>query len=237
MLRLVDLPDELLLQVIGRFQLWDLQNLSLTCARLRRVSYDLLEKHKTLKRRYHRLDDPQHTSLGGWLDLLLKVLKQEIPAEYVEQVDITQAFWYWHELPIYNLRDSSIPCSEADMTLVVDAIMSSQWIRKDDACGISAAARNRQEFISEVRQGDQDNLLAVLLPLLPNLKSLAIRPTNTAGPGMPLGSVLGIVKQVGLVWMANDRLDPVSRPLPKVPFQKLEHVEYINEAVLPGVST
>lgn len=198
MASLVQLPNELSSDVLKYLWLQDLQNISLTCKHLRQVSHQPLTAHIDLKRRYWRLDDRITGNVArgpcGWLTPLVALLKGEIDPSYVEVANIKFASWKWHELPsVFGGKPTHKPYQDTDMDLVIKAAESSPWITDWDACGPRANAKDRPHFIREIYEGDQDNILAILIPLLPNLKRLSLpggRDSNW------LGSVTGVVARI-----------------------------------------
>lgn len=231
----LDLPDELILSVLSHFLIDDLQNVSLACRRLNVVAHSLVQHHVNLKRMYHRINDPFQNSPSGWLQPLVGLLKDEFPASYVEQLLIAQCEWYYADLPAYDdfersqLERRPNPFTEDDMKLVAAATAASPWITSHDACGRMANAKTSDEFLKEVREGDQDNILAVLVPLLPNLSRLYL-PKEIDSDGIPMGSLIGVVGRIACAYAARG-----SDSVADLPLQHLEHIECTRVGVYPYV--
>lgn len=216
------LPDELLLEVISYFLLDDLQSLAVTNRYFRNLSQNQLERHKQLKRKYYKLDDDAQQHPTGWLTPLLALLKDDYPPSYTEVVRIERPAWYWHELPYFEQEEhqhdtpgQQTSSWENDMKLVIKAVESSPWIPESEPCGPRTNAKNRAHFIAEIREGDQDNILAILLPLLPNLQRLQL-PAGRRHEG--LGSVPGVVSQIA---RATDAAISAGEPIDDLPLSKL----------------
>lgn len=189
MTRLTDLPEELLLQLAPFFYLDDLRSISLTCSTLNKAVYKRLQYHVNLKRQYNSISDRSWTAQQhrlGWFDVLAELLRHDFPAEYVTRLRITSCPWYWGEL--YSLSsltsaETRRPYKEDDMNIVVRAALSSPWIYRNGTkpCGGASNAQDMSQFVTEVKEGDMDNILAILLPLLPDLEHIDL------GPGVDQG--------------------------------------------------
>lgn len=181
---LTQLPDELLLSLSEFFLYHDLSAISLTCRRLNQIVFERLQLHKSLKRKFTTVDDTQWSSTDlqlGWFDVLARLLKSSFPPEYVNNLRITHCPWYWNELSTlahWDSRSTSKPWREDDMNVVVRAALSSPWIYRDGSipCGGRSAALNMSDFVREIKEGDMDNILAILMPSLPYLTSLELAP-------------------------------------------------------------
>ena len=187
------LPDELLLYLAEYFLYDDLTALALTSRKLNRGVHGRLQHHKLLKRQYTIICDRSWRASNlrlGWFDILARLLKQSFPAEYVSTVRLTNCPWYWRELSTFLLEEDADsenesangfvkkPWQNEDMTMVIRAALSSPWIYRDGShpCGPRSAAINMSEFVREVKEGDMDNILAILLPLLPDLERFELAP-------------------------------------------------------------
>lgn len=183
---LSQLPDELLLYLSEHLLYHDLAALSLTSQKLNQIVFGRLQHHRSLKRQYTNLDDhswPYSIHRLGWFDVLARLLRESYPPEYVNSVRITHCPWYWDQLAtLANCNPESLdvrkPYQEEDMNVVVRAALSSPWIYRDGSspCGGRSAALNMSDFVREIKEGDMDNILAILLPLLPNLERIELAP-------------------------------------------------------------
>ena len=275
--QLTRLPQELLLQLSEYFFYDDLAALSLTCRPLNKAVYGRLQLHKSLKTQFHTIRDrswgPANRPLG-WFDVLAQLLRRSFPAEYVSTLRLTACPWFWRELQTFkNIHPESVrarsPWSEADMNLVVRAALSSPWIYRNGSspCGGKSAARNMSEFVQECKEGDMDNILAILLPLLPNLERIELAPgvddtvleADQPSPRcnaydfiprssfpltlcIGLGSVPGVISRI-----ASSLLDPsrkhellrIQNPLPYVALRNLRTVCFDFSAIqdMPWAAT
>ena len=214
---ILQLPDELLLQVQSHFFLADLQNFSGVCRRFSSVAYRRCEEHRALSRKYRRLDACEEPF--GWFSHLVTVLRNDEIAPYVKELHIPNCEWYWDELPA---RDGSITPSAEDFELVSRAARESQWISEKDACGRRAAATNMDHFLQEIGEGDQDNVLAVLVPLLPNLRKIEL-PAQRYG-GLKMGSLPGVMGRIAIATHAAEQIFSDE----ELPMRSLEEVVGLN---------
>ena len=179
-----DLPEEILIHISTFFFFQDLISLSLTSRRLNKAVHARLRTHLELKKRYHNISDQRWNKEGptlGWFDILAALLSQKFPPEYVHSLKFTGCPWYWNELstlPHLTASPTEAPYNETDMNVVVKSALNSPWIYRDGSkpCGGTSNAADMSEFVAEVKQGDMDNILAILLPLLPNLERIELVP-------------------------------------------------------------
>lgn len=189
---LYDLPEELLLQISNFLFVEDLAALSLTCRLLNNVAHPRLQHHVALKRKYNRLSDKSWSAEShalGWFGILAELLRREFPPEYVTSLKLTDCPWYWNEMPhLTHLSQDELksPYNNGDMDLAVRAALNSPWIFRDGTkpCGASSNASNMSVFVAEMKEGDMDNVLAVLLPLLPGLEHIELAPEEVDDDGI-----------------------------------------------------
>lgn len=148
-----DLSAELIHEISAHLLFPHLEDFAASRLCFARVTQSRLRKHQQLHRRYNVLDGPGADEPLGWFGILCKVLKQEIPVEYIEELKIHNGEWYFNELPAW--KEGTEP-EEGDMKLVERAAKDSPWITENDACGPGANARNMTHFLEEIREGDQD---------------------------------------------------------------------------------
>ena len=186
-----DLPDELLLEVSSFLFLPDLLAFAKARLRFSLIAHSRLAHHVSLKQQYRRLEGYGSDEPRGWIGILIKVLRNEIPPEYIEEVAILRAEWYFREIP--NGRGEKISLEENE--LIASAARScAPWITEHDACGPGAEARDMKHFLTEINEGDQDNALAILLPMLPNVHTLILCAGDRGI--IEMGSLPGVVRRI-----------------------------------------
>lgn len=214
---MLQLPDELLLEVQSYFYLEDLERFNLVCRRFAAVSYRRCQQHRALRSKYRRLtalDEP-----FGWLVHLLAVLRNYDVQHYIEEIHIPTCEEYWDDI---KANSKNLLPSDADIRLVKQAARDSPWISKKDACGPGCAANTFEDFLREIDEGDQDNILAILVPLLPNLRKLEL-PARRHG-GLPMGSLPGVVKRIAKATHAAEHFPTESG----LPLTKLDEIVGLN---------
>ena len=195
MIRLVNLPEEILSQISSLLYVEELIALSLTSRLLYRVIQPRLRHHVALKRKYHTVSDRnwiEDSHLLGWFSVLAELLREDGLHNYVTKIKLSNCPWYWNELPRLaksSRHETQKPYTEEDMTLVVRAALNSPWIYRNGTkpCGYQSNAATISQFVAEVQEGDMDNILAILLPLLPKLEHIELGQGNEADEGQTSG--------------------------------------------------
>ncbi|KAL9086641.1 MAG: hypothetical protein Q9159_004050 [Coniocarpon cinnabarinum] len=246
---------ELLLYISEHLLYDDLFAIALTSRKLNRIVSNRFQHHSTLKRRYGNICDRVWSTSElrlGWFDVLTRLLKGLFPVEYVRTVRITCCPWYFYEMPTFagvdpRSAEAQQPWDPTDIVLATQAAKASPWIYKDGSkpCGPKSAAQDMEDFDRELKEGDMDNVLAILLPLLTNVERLELAPGMDGAveeEDERMGSVPGIVERV-----ANGALDPsrkhelhrMQNPAPYNAFQNLHYLLYDFSAVqdLPHITT
>lgn len=177
---LSSLAPELLLEIADYLLLPDLHSFVHTRLCFSRTLQPPFRYHHALKQRYRALDGPPDDEPLGWMGVLLKVLRGELPASYIEEVKINTVEWYWNELKAWR---AGTQLNAADYRLVETQARRSPWIHESDACGPLAKARSMQEFLLEVREGDQD-VSRVRLDI-PHSKANNLRSEHSSHPSTP----------------------------------------------------
>lgn len=144
-------PNEIILEILGHILPADFEHFAQTSIHIRTLSQGLLQKHRNLIRRHQGFFVAKDS--GVVQALLGEVLLDPYIGHYVRKFEIR------------FMRESRE--IEPHMHLLSEAFSNSKYL-----------AGNRpslQEARALIQLGDDDVLLALLLPLLPNLASLTIR--------------------------------------------------------------
>lgn len=164
------LPEEILLDIIQYLYLPKLETLSLVCRRLRDVCAESLYNGQEIARNKFkelRLD----SQLYEYHEFLIGILKHEINPNYVKRFDCGGA----DERTPFDSEDEAIHVAlfigwtPRDIQLVKTAISYSPWL-KDIV--------SPDELIASMLNGNEDSVLALLVPMLKNL-CFFVPPANS----------------------------------------------------------
>lgn len=164
------LPDELLLRILSFVPQQDLESLANASLRWHRVSRNRLQEHKRFRAQYRVVNFETQPECHRFLS---KALLTDI-AFYVEEVHLQtmEGGYGWkdlYEIPVDNLL------------LFRSAMESSPYIENGDV----------SVWMDELEYGDEDPVMAILLPLLPNLHTLTLASTCQGGEMDFLSDVVG----------------------------------------------
>ncbi|KAI9659715.1 MAG: hypothetical protein M1831_003613 [Alyxoria varia] len=164
---LLELPNELLFEISSYLILPELQNFSNARLQFTRIARKRLELHVQLKKKWRCLERQSFVHRMTWHPILRDVVKQDFPIEYIEEVRTGSVQIGRERNPVFvNPEDRE------DLELIRKAVSESSWIRDTPpSFGLRV-----DHFVYCIEYGCQDHALAVLLPLLPNLRRLAIPP-------------------------------------------------------------
>ncbi len=165
MARFLDFPDELILGVISFIPPEDLENFAQTCSRVHSVAGPALEKHRLRIRQYSTLKNKGFRTIAKTLKEVL--VNPEI-GRYIWNVSLDYIGG--------SQRNLNPKYSAEDLELFVGASTSSELLQPGDWVPLAHC----KDFIE---RGNEDTLLAILLPLLPNLRSLEFPRVSHNGDG------------------------------------------------------
>ena len=152
-LTLLDLPFEVIHQISLHLVLPELTHFASSRLRVSQITQKRLREHYRLRRRYRVVNGPGADEPLGWMGILTKVLRRQLPAEYIHELKIPNGEWYYQDLPAWT---EGTQLAEEDFKIVEKAAKESPWITEHDACGPGANASNLGHFMEEIREGDQD---------------------------------------------------------------------------------
>lgn len=156
MARFSDIPAELILDIIAFVQLEDLENFAQSCQRCQIIASPALKKHRLLIRQYSTIKDVEARTISKTLK---QVLMNPQTGRYIRNITLNHVRdpkWF-----SYNAG-----YSVEDLQLFVAASRNSSFLSPPGEAPLS--------YRSVIERGDEDILLAILLPLLPNLTSLSL---------------------------------------------------------------
>jgi len=170
------LPVEIWYNIAEELDLPDLLNLALSCLRLGTLCSKAVDNY--LKKKLRRVE------LGGRgrrefaaHSFLLRVLRGQFPPSYIEELDCDEDYWndedledlenmiehYRKQFPFYE----KMPLTPADNDLIRRAVNDSPWIYESEV----------EDYIYQVRLGNEGAVFCILLPLLTELRLLSL-PTD-----------------------------------------------------------
>ncbi len=168
------LPNELFYHVLDEIKPHDLVNFSLSCKVLYSMAARRLAEHKVMRKTYKRIENNRGPfSECQFSELLHHILINSHKAEYVEQISIEN--WYLRffrpgedtenmDVEEYDEYYSPYPYSESKMKAFENAVKKSE----------SIPSEAKEHWISRLNDGDENPVLALLLPRLHYLTSLKI---------------------------------------------------------------
>lgn len=204
MANLLDLPDELLLLVMSQTRLPDLFNFASTCTRLSSVCSARISTEKVLRDASRCL--PIERFGIAWHDVLLDVINDNTPAEYVEEVFVEDATTRW--TPSFD--------EPSNQALLLDWITDEKWLSE----------REKQTIVDDelTITGDESNmdgLITAMLLHLPNLRTLDI-PSACWG-GIAAEILPNVVSRIAAAEAARTKA-PDRPTTSDLPFSKLRKI-------------
>ena len=171
MARFSDLPNEITRLILGFVQLEDLENFAQTSKIVSIVAKPFLEEHRRLIRRYNKFcnkaDSGQFRdgiTRGPVPALLREVLANPRIARYVRHIRLDT---------LVDVSDPS-PLDDVDSDEVFELYSQSVDLFTDAASQSELIACQPAAYETMLEEGSEAFLLAILLPLLPNLTSMSI---------------------------------------------------------------
>ena len=161
-----DFPRELILTVIPFILPEDLENFAQSCQRFRSLADSALQKHRLLIRQHHttKIEGGRRIS-----KILKEVLVNPEIGRYIRDLSLNYIL-----SSTSNHKFLHHKYSAEDLDLLVAASIESEFLSPRGQTPVACY----RDFIE---QGNEDILLAILLPLLPNLRSLRIPPVSYGG--------------------------------------------------------
>ena len=163
----LSLPNELICEILKLIQPEDLENFAQTSRNVYSLAVPFLTAHRALIRKYHTLRN--NTSPRSITDLLSQILANPCIGSYVRKVELSQ-------LELRPLSDSKVVYTKEELEIFTTAALDSECLQKP----LEEEILDERDFYSqEIQVGNDDILLAILLPLLPNLVALSAEPPPT----------------------------------------------------------
>lgn len=172
MARFGDLSNEIVLLISNFVQPPDLDSFYLTSKRIRELNESNIELHLAMKRWYQEII---HTEIGGfpyphtgtWAQLLTIAVSSPWMAAHVEDVDIRGWHSRWStRVSLAEIEDTrkNDTLSKRGQDVFATAIEQSKYVPNAESSNWSDG----------IKTGCEDNILSLLLEVLPNLSNLAL---------------------------------------------------------------
>lgn len=162
------IPNELILQIWSHvLEPKDVERFALVSKKI--LALAPLQEHHRLKDQFSTLHFEDENDRRGSppANFLADILINPRPALYVNKIWIKYWKIQWDHLPNVSsnmVTDHHLPYSQNSMQLFEEAVKTSAFIPEPEIA----------EWISELHQGDERNILALIISLLPNLKSFEV---------------------------------------------------------------
>ncbi len=162
------LPNELILQIWSHvLEPKDVESFALASRNVYALASKFIEEHRRLKNRYSVLYHAADLRGSRPAEFLAEVLLNPRAALYVDEIALYGWKLEWDDpatLPLVDISDCHLPYPKDNMQLLEEAVKTSAFIPESEA----------ESWISEIRAGDEGNILALIVSLLPNVKRFTL---------------------------------------------------------------
>ena len=189
------LPNELICEIMRYVQPEDFESFAQISHNIYSLAFPFLTEHRALIRKYSTFC--ACTGTRSVTDLLVTILARPSIGSYLRNVELG------------TVIDTRFPYTKEELEIFTTAAINSPCLRKPS----EEEVLDERDFWSNViRNGDDDILLAILLPLLPNLATLAVdtRPGRIEWYDKALEQA-GFIQNPTLTKLAQIRLDCSAR--------------------------
>ena len=156
MANFTSLPNELLCEILKLVQPEDLESFAQTSPNVFSLASPFLNEHRALIREHHTLrNNTGPRSITGFLST---VIANPRIGSYVKKVELG------------SLSDSKVVYTKEELEILTTAALSSECLKRPSE---EEVLDEREFWYKEIQDGNDDILLAILLPLLPNLVVLS----------------------------------------------------------------
>ena len=172
-----NLPNELITQIWSHvLEPKDVERFALVSKSILALARKFIEEHQRLKDMFSILYFEDENSRYGSppAKFLAGILRNPRAALYVDKIWIEGWKTAWDHLanvPLNMVINHHLPYPQQTMQLFEEAVTTSSFIPESDAA----------KWISEIRQGDERNILALLVTLLPNVRSFGVDGVTAGG--------------------------------------------------------
>ena len=162
------LPNELICEILKYVKPEDLENFAQASRNVFQLASPFLSEHRALIRTYHTFRNA--TGPGTIAGLLATVIANPCIGYYVKRIELGPLA----ESPVGVLPENVYPKDRLEF--FTTAALDSECLKKPSEEDVL----DEREFWSHaIQDGNEDILLAILLPLLPNLTTLSMKTDST----------------------------------------------------------
>lgn len=165
MAHFASLPNELVREMIKFVQPEDLEKFALLSPNVFALAFPFLVEHRALIRKYRTLRND--TGPGSIAALLKTVITNPLIGSYVQKVELGPLVEARHAVG----SDPAVVYSEEELEIFTRAALASECLQKPSEGDV---LDEREFWLDEIKGGGEDILLAILLPLLPNVATLSV---------------------------------------------------------------
>ncbi|KAF6230706.1 hypothetical protein HO173_011058 [Letharia columbiana] len=185
MARFQDLSTELVLGILEKVLPGDIESVSLASKSIYWLAIPRLEEHRRLRGQYTNFQDlveykpPRWRDAGGHLaDLLCEIMSDARIGHYVKLMDLNLRYASprkgWKPDAVYEKRITRSRTrlqqdSKTSMEIIEEAIRATELIPTEEV----------DDWLDQIRSGNEDPLAALLLLHVPNLHTLRFTDSNT----------------------------------------------------------
>lgn len=157
------LPNELIREILKLVQPEDLENFAQLSRNVSQLAVPFLNEHRALIRHYHTLRNP--LGPGTIANLPRTVIADPRIGSYVKKVELGRLIESQSGLDRANVY------TKEELDIFTTAALDSECLKRPS----EEEVLDEKEFWSDaIQDGNEDILLAILLPLLPNLASFTV---------------------------------------------------------------
>ena len=159
---LMDLPSELLEKIIFNTYREDLVNFATTNTRIHTLAKSALERHQRLLDEYSRICGTGEE--GFWAKLVVRIIKNPVIGRYVTDLEVHGLFAVWTAdyQGLGYAEHNKYP--ESMMSMLRKVISNKSYLTD----------QSKDLWVERLERGDENAVIALLPPLLPNLSRLKI---------------------------------------------------------------
>lgn len=160
------LPNELVLEIWSHvLEPKDVESFALVSKSIYALGNRFIEEHQRLKKRFSFFSHQEDFCGSPPASLLTNILLNPRAALYVDEIWIDKWKARWDDLATTDPSEAHLPYSEDTMRLFEAAVKTSAFIPESETA----------EWISEISGGDEDDVLALIVSLLPNMRILSLK--------------------------------------------------------------
>ena len=195
-----DLSSELVLGILEEVQPDDIVSISLASKTIHQLALPRLDEHRRLQKQYSRFNNMVEFAPNTWkdpggllADLLCNIISNTRIGQYIKTIDLE----YWNSSPLEGWKPDAVfdqrnftskswvqPCSKTNMEIIEDAVRAAEIIPRDEI----------DDWLHEIRHGNEDPIVALLLLHAPKLHTLDfIVPYNSGDSSFVLRTIERIV--------------------------------------------